>query len=133
MVCPYCGSGVELTDRSILKKDSSTGSDKIYVCERYPSCDSYVGCKPQTDEPLGTLANGQLRMLRMEAHKAFDWAWESGHMSRTKAYEAMQRVMALSKEAAHIGKMDVEQCRRVIEIFGEYKALRTPYKVPKPI
>lgn len=134
MVCPYCGSKVKLADRFVVShRDDALGSGKIYVCERYPSCDSYVGCNLNTDIPLGTLANAELRRIRMQAHKAFDWLWKSGRMSRKEAYQTMQKVTGLNKDKAHIGMMNVEQCRQIAEIFGEFKAINTSYKLPKAI
>jgi hypothetical protein len=134
MVCPYCGSGVRFSDRSVLvNKNSSSKLANVYVCAKYPTCDAYVGCETGTDIPLGTLANEELRKYRMEAHKAFDWMWTSGRVTRTKAYGIMQKVMELTEETAHIGMMDIEQCQQVIEIFGEYKKIVLPFKAPKSV
>ncbi|WP_088258626.1 zinc-finger-containing protein [Fimbriiglobus ruber] len=33
----------------------------VLACERYPTCDAYVGCHPGTETPLGRLANKELR------------------------------------------------------------------------
>lgn len=131
--CPYCGGKVKLANRTILTNSGSSGTTRgsVYVCEKYPVCDAYVGCKPDTDKPLGTLADRELRVHRMKAHKAFDWLWTSNRMSRTEAYGILRKVMALKEEDAHIGMMNIEQCQQVIEIFEEYKKTVLPYKVPK--
>lgn len=114
MICPYCGAEANLVDSSIVYGKSY---GKIYLCSSYPQCDAYVGVHKGTDEPLGRLANAELREWKKKAHKAFDIIWKSGGMSRDQAYQLLQRKMKLSEEEAHIGKFDVDQCKRVVSIF----------------
>ena len=40
--CPYCGSTAILKDASYVYGSKSKGG-KVYVCSRYPECNSYVG------------------------------------------------------------------------------------------
>lgn len=115
MICPYCGSDVNYTDSSVVYNGVSYGM--IYLCSQYPKCDAYVGCHKGTATPLGRLANSELRYWKKEAHKKFDWLWKGGGMTRTGAYKLLQQRMNLTEEEAHIGKFDVEQCKRVVELF----------------
>ena len=39
--CPYCGSTAILKDASYVYGSKSKGG-KVYVCSRYPECNSYV-------------------------------------------------------------------------------------------
>ena len=87
---------------------------RTYVCDRYPRCDSYVGAHKRTKEPMGTLANGDLRNKRIQAHKAFDWMWKSGLMTKWQAYKWMQGKLALTDEQAHIAKFSEYMCDRLI-------------------
>lgn len=67
MECPYCTGPVGFTTSKLFY-----GNDygiNIYVC--YP-CDAYVGTHGKGKTPKGTLANKQLRSLRMIAHSIFD-------------------------------------------------------------
>ena len=65
---------------------------------------------------MGTLANGDLRHKRMEAHKAFNWMWDSGLMSKRQAYRWMQAKLGLPEEQAHIAKFGEYLCDQLIAI-----------------
>ena len=84
--CPYCGAKASLRPASAVYGTATKVPDSyLYVCDRYPRCDSYVGAHKRTKEPMGTLANGDLRNKRIQAHKAFDWMWKSGLMTNVLA------------------------------------------------
>ena len=53
--CPYCGSTAILKDASYVYGSKSKGG-KVYVCSRYPECNSYVGVHPEQILLKGTLA-----------------------------------------------------------------------------
>ena len=50
---------------------------KLYVCHNYPACNTYVAAHPNTDKPMGVPANGNLRNLRIQAHRKFDLIWKN--------------------------------------------------------
>lgn len=127
-VCPNCGVSAVTKKRKIITGDN-TDNEWVWICPNYPKCDMYVGCHPGTFKPLGTLADNDLRALRWRAHKAMDTCWKSGRMSRDEAYEELQVVLEVGSNEAHIGKLDSEQCEKVIESFDGRKA----WKVPKII
>ena len=69
--CPYCGAKASLRPASAVYGTATKVPDSyLYVCDRYPRCDSYVGAHKRTKEPMGTLANGDLRNKRIQAHIA---------------------------------------------------------------
>lgn len=113
--CPYCGAKASLRPTSVVYGDDAKTDGYLYVCDRYPKCDSYVGAHQRTKLPMGTLANGDLRHKRIEAHKAFDWMWKSGLMTKWQAYKWMQGKLALTDEQAHIAKFSEYMCDRLIE------------------
>lgn len=118
VLCQYCqNEATFMTTEEFYGKDYGTN---MWVCR---PCDAYVGTHKRTDQPKGTLANKELREWRMKAHKAVDPLWLSNKGSRTKArtkvYRWIQQVMSLSKEEAHIGMMDKEQCQRLIKFATE--------------
>ena len=97
--CPYCGAKASLRPASAVYGTATKVPDSyLYVCDRYPRCDSYVGAHKRTKEPMGTLANGDLRNKRIQAHKAFDWMWKSGLMTKWQAYKWMQGKLALTDD-----------------------------------
>lgn len=64
--CPYCGSTAILKDASYVYGSKSKGG-KVYVCSRYPECNSYVGVHPGTNIAKGTLAD-KFCLTAKEAH-----------------------------------------------------------------
>ena len=58
--CPYCGANVVLRDSHFVYHNNKNYG-KMWVCSNFPQCDSYVGCHPGTDIPLGRLADSVLR------------------------------------------------------------------------
>ena len=112
--CPYCGAKATLRSSSAVYGDAAKTDGYLYVCDRYPKCDSYVGAHKKTKLPMGTLANGDLRNKRIQAHKAFDWMWKSGLMTKWQAYKWMQGKLDLSDEQAHIAMFSEYMCDRLI-------------------
>ena len=110
VVCDYCeNDAVFMTTEQFYGKDFGTN---MWVCKL---CDAYVGTHKRTDEPKGTLANKELREWRKEAHKAVDPLWLSKSMKRKEVYQWIQDVMGLSSEEAHIGMMNIQQCKELID------------------
>ena len=66
MKCRYCNGDVSIKDSSIIYQQSY---GLIHICD---SCGAFVGCHKGTSNPLGTLANAELRELRKQAHSVFD-------------------------------------------------------------
>ncbi|MBN6206237.1 hypothetical protein JYK21_07220 [Ralstonia pickettii] len=112
VICPYCKKEAEfVTSNQFYGKDYGTN---LYVCH---PCDARVGTHGKGKQPLGTMANKQLRALRMACHEAFDPMWKRG--KRREAYSWLQEVMGLSKKDAHIGKFDEKQCFKLLRILQE--------------
>ena len=86
----------------------------LYVCNRYPKCDAYVNTYPGTQRPMGIPANGDLRHLRIVAHRWFDLIWQSGIMPRNEAYSWMADRFCLRLKDAHIGHFSEYRCRALI-------------------
>jgi hypothetical protein len=64
---------------------------------------------------MGTMANRELRVLRNEAHRAFDQLHKRGLMTREDAYRWLASVLGVPMGQAHIGCLGEYYCRRVIE------------------
>lgn len=112
--CPYCGSHVELRSADGIYRDNSAGA-MLYVCSRYPACDAYVRVIPGTKLPAGSMASGELRALRIEAHRYFDRLHQSGLMTRSEAYLWLSVTLQSPLSQAHIGCLSEYYCRQVIE------------------
>lgn len=112
--CPYCGSLADIRPASEIYHDDSR-KDFLYVCRNYPRCNAYVRVQPGTKQPMGPLANGDLRHLRIRAHRAFDQVWRSGVMPRETAYRWMADFFCIPLRDAHIGHFSEYRCQQLIE------------------
>lgn len=111
--CPYCGSIATLRESRYVYGDDNFGGH-LYVCSKYPVCNSYVSVNERTLQPMGPLANGDLRHMRIEAHRAFDRIWRSGIMTRSDAYRWMQARFGLKPSQAHISQFSTYLCQAII-------------------
>jgi ssDNA-binding Zn-finger/Zn-ribbon topoisomerase 1 len=111
MNCPYCHAKANLADSAIVYGGRSFG--KIWLCSNYPKCDSYVGAHKNSDKPLGRMANKELRAWKVACHNLFDPLWKGKLLSRTVAYEYLQRITGLPAEKAHIAMFDVPECKKL--------------------
>ena len=126
MKCPYCGGKAQLRDASSIYH-SFKYKGKMFVCENFPKCDSYVGCHPNTTKPLGRMANKKLRIMKSKAHEYFDPLWKkrvfarkkSLSYNRTKAYQWLAEQLDLPESKCHIGLFDVDMCRKVIDVCSK--------------
>lgn len=112
--CPDCGSDMVL-------RDSRFGL--FYGCVRYPACDCTHGAH-NDGTPLGVPANKETRQARMDAHAVFDRLWKGAtkggkSAARKKAYRWLREQLGLSKEECHIGRFDIEMCKKVIAVCEE--------------
>jgi len=112
--CPYCGSHSVLRSADGIYRNNDKNA-MLYVCSRYPACDSYVRVHPGTKIPVGTMANRELRALRNEAHRNFDQLHKKGLMSKEDAYHWLASILAAPLGQAHIGYLGEYYCRQVIE------------------
>ena len=112
--CPYCGSSIQLRSADGIYRENNKDT-MLYVCSKYPVCDAYVRVMPGTKTPIGSLANGNLRALRREAHQYFDRLHQTGIMSRKEAYEWLAGMLQTPLSQTHIGYLGEYYCQRVIE------------------
>lgn len=111
--CPYCGSHTIYRSADGIYREN-TRNEMLYVCKNYPRCDSYVRVQPGTRIPLGTVANRELRELRIEAHRQFDKLHKRGYMSKHDAYQWLGGVLGVNAREAHIGQLSMLSCNLVI-------------------
>lgn len=123
MRCPYCGSPVVLRSADGIYKDNSRG-EMLYVCSHYPECDVYVRADPKTKEPMGTLANPQLRALRTATHRQFDKLFKQGYMTRKEAYMWLSHVIDAPQKETHIGKLSEYYCNVVMRESAKFLATK---------
>ena len=113
-ICPYCFQQSNLvTGQAIYPHRPDLYQKWFYQCL---PCSAFVGCHPNTKNPLGRLANAELRKYKSLAHKAFDPIWKNGEITRKEAYKNLARAMNIESTKCHIGMFDTFQCKKVIAI-----------------
>ncbi len=112
-ICNNCGGLVEVAHHCAIYGHKLGNWPWVYACN---DCDSYVGMHPRTNLPLGTLANKELRALRIRAKNAFNYAWQMQGMNRTDGYTWLASKLGIKKSKCHIGWSDEAQCKQIIEI-----------------
>ena len=113
-ICPYCQTMARLADS---KEVYGRSYGRIYLCSNYPECDSYVGIHRGTKQAKGTMANAELRKIRIRVHHKFDRLWQSGEMKRAEAYGHLASLMGIPKGETHIAMFDLDQCRKALEVL----------------
>jgi len=121
----HCGAHAVLRPASFVHGENAIG-EYLYVCSRYPACDSYVGVHKKSRAPLGTLAGKELRGKRIQAHRVFNQLWMSGIMQKWQAYKWMQAKLGLNSDQAHIAKFSEYMCGELISICEQ--ALQNNYE-----
>jgi hypothetical protein len=89
----------------------------VYRCT---DCNSTVGCHPNTFLPLGRMADKQTRLLRKEAHVAFDRLWREGLLSRSMAYRWLAEELGIPFDSCHISWLTKKQLRTTIKVSTVY-------------
>lgn len=113
-ICPYCNEQSKLTTgKEIYPHRDDLHSKYFYLCK---PCAAWCGCHPQTKQPLGRLANAELRRAKIAAHAAFDPIWRRKRELRNNAYAWLSSELGVPLHQCHIGMFDVDMCRRVIEV-----------------
>ncbi|MGV7078443.1 zinc-finger-containing protein [Testudinibacter sp. P80/BLE/0925] len=116
-LCPYCGKfSAKVTGKKVYPHRKDLYGKTFYLCE---PCNAYVGCHPNTDKPLGRLADEQLRTEKKKAHSAFDPIWRKGFMKRVEAYAWLSETLGIPKSETHIGMFDVDMCKKVQHEAGK--------------
>lgn len=129
ILCDYCRAPTEFVSDAAVYAHSY--GKMIYLCR---PCGAYVGVHDGTNQPLGRLADKELRAWKIKAHAAFDPLWEAklkskrsskkkyrkGH-ARNAGYKWLAEQMGLTREECHIGMFSVEQCQRVVAICAPYR------------
>ena len=111
LYCPYCGGLAVLRPAEYVYGERNLNPDNyLYVCSGYPSCDSYIGVHKKSMRPMGTLANGDLRHKRIEAHRALNKVVQAGIMTKHGAYIWLQNRLCLREKDMHIGMFSEYRC-----------------------
>lgn len=109
VICPYCNKEATYAPNEEWYGKRYGKSYMAYFCR---PCDAYVGTHNNTTQPLGTMANKELRNARMKAHAVIDPLWRSGKMKRGQLYAKLNRHFG---KHVHIGESDLKLCDEIIQ------------------
>lgn len=115
--CRYCGDCVDLVPNSEIYRGRSYGEwPYAYLCG---GCRAYVGLHPQTDIPLGTLADDALRKARNASKAEFHKLKEARGFSRNQAYAWLAQSMNIEVGVCHFGWFEHQDCALAMSICQE--------------
>ncbi len=106
--CRFCADVVVLVENSVIYNGRTYGDwPYAYWCG---GCEAYVGLHPDTDLPLGTLADKRTRDARNTCKKAFEPIHKEGYMTRKQAYQWLADKMGMGIEQCHFGLFEPQHC-----------------------
>ena len=128
-ICPTCETAARLTDgREIYPHRPDLADKPIWACTVCE--DTYVGCHPGTEEPLGFPADAALREARILLHhRRIDPLWKDAprtggygrldpagitqvqRAARGRVYGFLAARIGLTRETCHTAMFTLEQCR----------------------
>lgn len=115
--CRYCGHEVSLVRNSAIYNGRSYGDwPYAYLCQ---GCRAYVGLHPDTDIPLGTLADDRLRAARNHSKAKFHDHMKTVGLGRTAAYKWLAAQMGIEVGICHFGWFEADDCAHVVKIIAQ--------------
>ena len=120
--CPYCGAPVKMVPESEMNfRFHAKGPNKrdfYWVCTNYPECDAYIPADNTTKRPTGTLANAELRHMRMMIHYWQVILTMEGIMSRASFVRTMASILNIRNfNMVHVGEFTKMDAESVLEYF----------------
>lgn len=102
-------------------------SKRFWICP-VENCDARCGEHAANG---GYMAARETREARMNAHAIFDRLWKDGpdkrFRSRGGAYEWLSKAMGMKQKDCHIGFMNAEKCRQVVNHVIRYLKQSEPH------
>ncbi len=120
--CPYCSSlTLRMTGRELHPARPDLINKHYHVCR---ACDAWAVCSDGTWDPIGPLANAELRRARQDAHSSLEGIWSnaakdhqwSTSKARNLTYIWMSDEMSIDQKDLQIGRFGLEQCNLLILI-----------------
>lgn len=111
--CNYCGGEVVLTSNAEIYGKEYGKVPRCYLCR---NCRASVGVH-KSNEPLGILANDELKALKQKAHSLFDPYWKDKGWRRGTAYKKMATKLGIDAGDCHFGHFDKDMLLKAIDIL----------------
>lgn len=111
MICPYCQKEALWVPNEEVYNGKRYG--KSYMCYYCKPCNAYVGCHNNTKQPLGIMANKELRNWRIKVHAKIDPLWKNEDYDRRHLYKIISERLG---KTYHTGESDIETCKKILEM-----------------
>lgn len=112
--CRYCRGPVELVSNDQIYNGRQYGDwPYAYLCR---PCDAFVGLHPNTDLPLGTIANRELREARKESKAAWQRLSKSRGWKRGEAYRWLAGQMEIPASECHFGHFELDRATTALTV-----------------
>ena len=116
--CPYCGGPVRLVKNCEIYRGRAYGAwPYAYWCQ---PCDAFVGLHPETDLPLGTLADRELREARKDAKRLWQRVASIEGLDRKAAYAWLAERMGIPARECHFGHFDLERAALAFNVCDKH-------------
>lgn len=117
--CPYCGGEVKYVSNAEIYHGKKFGNGMCYLCT---NCSASVGVhgevEPLKKRPLGILATHEMKMMKMECHRRFDYPWHTGKMRRGTCYKRLANLMKIEPSRCHFGWFNAADLERALKILN---------------
>lgn len=121
--CRYCGSPVVFCENKEIYGRNYGRWPYAYRCTK---CDARVGVHPNTNVPLGTLADGRTRRARMVSKELFYELCELRGFSRGQGYHMLASELGIPQRECHFGWFDGDRCDQAKQILEAQLAHHRP-------
>ncbi|AOM40538.1 zinc-finger-containing protein [Xenorhabdus hominickii] len=116
--CQCCRNHVTIAHHTEVFGEIRSRWPWLYVCW---SCDARVGMHPETNIPLGYLADKPTREARRKGKQVFDRMRAFRNWERTDAYRWLAWQLGISFNRCHFGWFDTDMCEKAEHICREFK------------
>ena len=114
--CCLCDNeGIVISGKDLYGHRPDLWSLKMFQCPTHKDC--YVGAHKSSGEPLGIMADRNLRELKMLAHSLFDPFWKSKKVKRYRLYSKLASEMGIDINECHFGYFKEDELKEAIEII----------------
>jgi hypothetical protein len=109
-VCRYCRSPVHLVSAEKVFPGTNLSAN-LYFCE---GCGARVGVHEGTGEPVGYLADAELRRWRRVLHQALDPLRREARWYPEPVHELIQDALDVPEERAHVAMLSIREIKNMI-------------------
>jgi len=123
ILCHVCGKEVHAyftTGKIVYPHRKDLATKPFWRCTY---CTAFVGCHPNTTNPLGSIVGSKVKHMRVQVHDTLDPIWQSGTIKRSQLYKELSTKLGWNYHTASI--RSVKEAKRVLDILSTYEIRMT--------